>query len=288
MPVIGKFTDVEEVIQRTGVRDVIIAAPGMDNKKLVNLTNLLQNISANVMLVPDLFGIPLTGIKVNHLFDEKTLMLSMQNNLASPWNCFLKKIFDITTGGVIALISLPILVIIYILIKMEDKGSAVFTGYRMGKDGKEFRCYKFRTMYKDNDKILEEYLQKNPDALEEWKKYAKLRGYDPRVTKIGKLLRKTSLDELPQIFNVLKGEMSLVGPRPYLPREREDMSVYAETILKTPPGITGLWQVSGRNDIDFNGRLHIESWYVRNWSLWIDITLLFRTIGVVINRKGAF
>lgn len=288
IPILGGFGDVEEILNRTGVSDVVIAAPGMNNKKLVELTNRLQQISANLMLIPDLFGIPLTGIQVGHLFDEETLFLSMHNNLASKWNCITKRVFDVVTGSMIMLLILPLMLIIYLIIKKEDKGPAMYVGYRIGKDGKKFQCYKFRTMYIDNDKILQQYLQKNPQALDEWKKYAKLKNYDPRVTKVGRLLRSTSLDELPQIFNVLKGEMSLVGPRPYLPREREDMGVYAQTILKTPPGITGLWQVSGRNDIDFNGRLHIESWYVRNWSLWQDITLLIRTIGVVLRRKGAY
>lgn len=288
IPVLGGFKDAEDIIKRTGVNDIVIAAPGMDNKKLVELTNRLQQISANVMLIPDLFGIPLTGMQIQYLFDEKTMFLSLNNNLASPWNRLLKRVFDVVIGSIFLIITLPLMLIIYLIIKIEDKGPAIFAGYRIGKDGKEFSCYKFRTMYMDNERILNNYLEQNPVAKKEWKKYAKLKGYDPRVTKIGRLLRNTSLDEIPQIFNVLKGEMSLVGPRPYLPRERENMGTYSTTILKIPPGITGLWQVSGRNEIDFSGRLHIESWYVRNWSLWQDITLLIRTIGVVLGRKGAY
>ncbi|MFZ5596170.1 MAG: undecaprenyl-phosphate galactose phosphotransferase WbaP [Bacillota bacterium] len=288
VPVLGGFDDVEAVMKETGVRDVIIAAPGMENRHLVKLTNRLQQISANVMLVPDLFGIPLTGIRVDHLFDEKAVILSMQNNLASPGNRILKRCFDIVVGTLILIPLIPILLLIAAAIRLDSPGGAIFSGKRIGRDGKEFPCYKFRTMHLNNDKILKEYLQNNPEAREEWERFNKLRGHDPRVTRVGRFLRKFSLDELPQIINVINGEMSLVGPRPYLPRERKDMEAYADIILKTPPGITGLWQVSGRSEIDFNGRLHMESWYVRNWSLWQDITLLIRTIGVVVRSEGAY
>ncbi|MCS5697202.1 sugar transferase [Desulfofundulus thermocisternus] len=143
-------------------------------------------------------------------------------------------------------------------------------------------------MYLNNEEILRQYLASNPAAKEEWEKYAKLKGRDPRVTRVGRLLRKFSLDELPRIFNVLKGEMSLAGPRPYLPRERLRMETTRKTILLARPGITGLWQVSGRNDIDYPERVRLESWYLRNWSLWLDITLLIRTVGVVLARRGAY
>lgn len=288
VPVLGRFAEVEGIMNCTGVKDIIIATPGMESNRLVELCNRLQLISANVMLVPDLLGIPLAGIKIQHLFDEKTLFLSMQNNLASKWNLLMKRVFDFVVGSIAAVVVLPVIIIIYIALKIEGQGPVIYSGNRIGKDGKEFKCYKFRTMYLDNERILEEYLENNPVAAEQWKKYAKLKDYDPRVTRVGNFLRKTSLDELPQILNVLKGEMSLVGPRPYLQREKEYMGVYAQTILKSSPGITGLWQVSGRNDIDFEGRLQIESWYVLNWSLWLDITLLVRTIGVVLGRRGAY
>ena len=143
-------------------------------------------------------------------------------------------------------------------------------------------------MYLNSDEILQEFLEKNPEAKKEWDKYKKLKSYDPRVTKIGKFLRATSLDELPQIFNVLKGDMSLVGLRPYLPREISDMGEYKDIILLTRPGITGLWQISGRNELTFQDRLKLDTWYVLNWSLWLDIVILFKTIKVVLNREGAY
>jgi undecaprenyl-phosphate galactose phosphotransferase len=143
-------------------------------------------------------------------------------------------------------------------------------------------------MYQDGDELLAAYLRENPAAGKEWKEYAKLRGEDPRVTRVGRWLRKYSLDELPQIINVLWGDMSLVGPRPYLPRENEAIGEYKYIICSTVPGITGLWQVSGRNEVCFADRLKLDEWYVRNWNLWRDIVILLKTVKVVFGRKGAY
>lgn len=288
IPILGRFSDIEEVIGRTGVKDIVVAVPGMKNGRLAELTNKLQRLSANILLVPDLFDIPLAGVKIDFLFDEKVLLMSMPNNLASRWNKLIKRAFDLVVGSLVFIVSLPVMILIVVAIKLDSKGPAVFVQPRIGKNQGSYLCYKFRTMYVENEKVLEEYLTENPDALAQWKKYAKLKDYDPRLTRIGRILRRLSLDELPQIINVFKGEMSLVGPRPYLYREREDMGEYANTILRTCPGITGLWQVSGRNEIDFEGRLYIDKWYVCNWSLWLDMTVLIRTLGVVLARNGAY
>ena len=202
-------------------------------------------------------------------------------------NIFLKKVLDV----VASIILLPFLGIaigvIGILIKLESMGPVLFVQERLKKDRKTFRLYKFRTMYENGDEILEKYLREKPLAAQEWYTFKKLRSHDPRVTKIGKFLRTTSLDELPQIFNVIKGEMSLAGPRPYLPREEPHMKEYADLILLIRPGITGLWQVSGRNELTFQDRLELDAWYVQNWSLWLDIRTIFKTIIVVFKRHGA-
>ncbi|PMP89287.1 MAG: undecaprenyl-phosphate galactose phosphotransferase WbaP, partial [Desulfurella sp.] len=163
-----------------------------------------------------------------------------------------------------------------------------YVSKRLGQNGKLFNFLKFRTMYKDNDRLLKEYLSKNKEARLEWEKYQKLKNFDPRVTRIGRFLRKTSLDELPQIINVLFGQMSLVGPRPYLPQELEKIGDSINTILLTKPGITGLWQVSGRNELDFQTRVDLDCFYVTNWSLWFDIVILLKTIYAVLKQKGAY
>lgn len=288
IPILGRFSNIEEVLARTGVKDIVVAVPGMKNGKLAELTNRLQRISANILLVPDLFEIPLAGVKIDFLFDEKVLLMSMPNNLASMWNRLMKRAFDLVVGSISLIFAMPLMVLIAIAIRLDSKGPAIFTQPRIGRNEESYLCYKFRTMYQDNEKIMADYLKRNPIALSQWKKYAKLKDYDPRVTRVGRILRRLSLDELPQIINIFKGQMSLVGPRPYLYREREDMGEYAETILRTQPGITGLWQVSGRNELSFNDRLYIDKWYVCNWSLWLDMTVLVRTIGVVLNRNGAY
>lgn len=201
-------------------------------------------------------------------------------------NRVLKTIVDYTAticGG--ALLFLPMLYVAY-MIKKDSPGDAMYNAERIGKDGKLFKCYKFRSMYINGDEILEKYLEENPDKKIEWETYHKLDD-DPRVTPIGKFIRKTSIDELPQLLNVLEGSMSLVGPRPYLPREAKEMGEALKTIVLVKPGITGHWQVNGRSNVDFINRLKMDCWYVRNRTFWMDIMLLFKTVGVVLNKKGA-
>lgn len=159
---------------------------------------------------------------------------------------------------------------------------------RIGKDGKPFKCIKFRTMYRDADKRLKDILEADEKAREEWEKYFKLKE-DPRVTKVGKFLRRTSLDELPQVFNVLKGDMSFIGPRPVVKKEIEQYyRDKAQYYYEVRPGITGLWQVSGRNELDYERRVRLDVWYVLNWSLWLDLIILLKTVKVVFSGKGAY
>ena len=143
-------------------------------------------------------------------------------------------------------------------------------------------------MYKDNSARLTRYLEENPEVLREWEVYKKIRGYDPRVTRVGRFLRKYSLDEIPQLINVLKGEMSLVGPRPYILDELEENEAIKSILFLVKPGITGLWQTSGRSSLSFEDRLNLDESYIRNWSLWMDIIILIKTVRVAVSGKGAF
>lgn len=287
-PHIGRFADAEQAVINSGVQEVIIATPGLDREEMLDLVYRIQPYVRSLTIVPDLFGMPLSNMEVETLYNEKTVMLKTRNNLSLFRNRLLKRIFDIVFGVIVFTLILPILIAIYFVIQYDSKGSAFHTAKRLGKDSNEFSCYKFRTMHIGADSMLATYFVQNPEAKEEWDKFAKLRNGDPRVTTVGKFLRKYSLDELPQIINVLRGNMSLVGPRPYLPREKSKMGYFAHTILETVPGITGLWQVSGRNEIEFEGRLQLDSWYVRNWSVWHDMVLLVKTINVVLGKKGAY
>ena len=210
-----------------------------------------------------------------------------ETRLVSTAKIVFKRGFDLIAAVFMLPLALPLMLFIVLLVKVDSPGPAIFADRRIGQRGREFNCYKFRTMHRQSDAILERHLQDNPQSQKEWEQYAKLKNNDPRVTRSGRWLRKSSLDELPQIINVLKGEMSLVGPRPYLPREISAMGPWADTIWLVYPGITGLWQVSGRNEIDFAGRLELDARYVRQQSLGLDISILIRTIPVLINQKGA-
>jgi Undecaprenyl-phosphate galactose phosphotransferase WbaP len=287
-PLIGSFENLEEAIIGSQVSEVIIALPELGLERLLSLVYRIQPLVEKLTIVPDLQGLPLSNLELETYFDQKTVLLRVRNNLKIQHNLVMKRFFDLIVGTIIFICAIPFLLVIALLVKLDSPGPILHNGKRIGKKNREFKCYKFRTMFTNEADILEEHLADNPEAKAEWELFAKLKLYDPRVTQVGKWLRKFSLDELPQIFNVLKGEMSLVGPRPYLPRERERMTFHGDIILETVPGITGLWQVRGRNNIEFEGRLSLDSWYVRNWSLWLDISLLIRTITVVLDRKGAF
>ena len=198
-----------------------------------------------------------------------------------------KRLFDILVSLVGILFLLPIMLVVKIMnIASKDYNPIFYCQERIGKNGKLFKFYKFRSMVPNADEILFKLLETDKKAAAEYKKNKKLK-HDPRITKAGKILRKTSLDELPQLINVLKGDMSLIGNRPYLPREKEDMEGFYEEIIKTKPGITGYWQVSGRSDTTFRKRLELETYYSNNYSWKLDIKIFFKTFSVVLFKKGA-
>ena len=286
-PVLGKFSEAEQVIAKYNINHVFIAAPGLEQGKLTKLIYKVQPLVKSMGVIPNLVGVPMGGIEAESLFNEKLMLLRLKNNLARPINRWIKTIFDyvLTITGTIAIS--PILIVIALWIYKDSPGPVIFKHRRIGKNGKEFNCYKFRSMCVDAKEKLEQLLKTDPEAKAEWEKDFKLKN-DPRITRSGAFLRKTSLDELPQIFNVLKGEMSLVGPRPII---RDEMARYGEYIndyLMVKPGITGMWQVSGRSDTNYKQRVQLDSWYVRNWSVWLDLMLLWRTSKTVFLCKGAY
>jgi len=185
------------------------------------------------------------GVEIEVLGDVFTL--SIKKNLAKPWNILLKSLFEKFFTLILVILLLPIIIVVAIAIKLESKGPVLFIQQRLGRGKNLFNIYKFRSMHVNSDDKLSDYLDKNPDAKKEWEKYKKLKDYDPRVTKVGRFIRRYSMDEFPQFFNVLLGKMSLVGPRPYLSKELEGKETFTNTIAKVKPGITGLWQVSGRS-----------------------------------------
>ncbi len=283
----GHLDLVERYLKNCDIQDIVIAIQGIDKSTLAELINKLQHKARSVLYVPDLSGMAVIGTEVVHFFQDQFIALEIRNNLAQPINYFVKKVFDYIVSLFLFLLFIIPLSVIALLIKITSQGPAIFKQQRLGKDGRLFLCYKFRTMYQDADERIKTIIATDREAREEWQTFWKLRN-DPRITKIGNFLRKTSLDELPQIWNVLKGEMSLVGPRPYLPREWDCLKDHSEIIHSVHPGITGLWQVSGRSDSSYEKRISLDSWYVRNWNLWLDIVILIRTIRVVLIKEGAW
>lgn len=199
----------------------------------------------------------------------------------------LKRLIDIIAGIIGLLILLPIALVIKIISMCNgDFHRIIFVQKRIGKNGKEFDFYKFRSMVPNADEILFKLMEENEEIRKEYQENKKLKD-DPRITKVGKFIRRYSIDELPQLINVLKGNMSLVGNRPYLPREKDDMGKYFNDIVKTKPGITGYWQVSGRSDVSFEARLKMEQFYSNNFGFKMDMKIFFKTFGAVFGHKGA-
>ena len=287
LPCLGTFADAASVIRETEVQNVLVIAPGLSQKQIQDIIYDLQPLVRNISFIPDMGTLPLSTMDIESLVDGHVVLFQMRNNLKNKWNRAVKFVFDWAATLVGGVIIAPVMAGIAAWIWMDSPGPVIFKQKRVGQNGKDFYCYKFRTMCADAKEKLDELLAKDPEAKKEWEKNFKLKK-DPRITRSGHFLRSTSLDELPQIFNVLKGEMSLVGPRPII---REEVHYYGKFIndyYMVRPGITGMWQTSGRSDTDYDQRVQMDSWYVRNWDFWFDIVLLWRTIKVVVQRKGAY
>ncbi|EPT3117024.1 undecaprenyl-phosphate galactose phosphotransferase WbaP [Klebsiella michiganensis] len=239
-----------------------------------------------VSVIPTLRGMPLDSTDMSFIFSHEVMIFRVQQNLAKWSSRALKRTFDVVGSSLIIIILSPLLLYISQKVK-KDGGSAIYGHERVGKGGKPFKCLKFRSMVVNSKEVLENLLANDSKAKTEWDATFKLKD-DPRITKIGQFLRRTSLDELPQLFNVLKGEMSLVGPRPIITAELERYNDEVDYYLLSKPGMTGLWQVSGRSDVDYDTRVYLDAWYVKNWSMWNDIAILFKTVGVVLKKDGAY
>lgn len=240
-----------------------------------------------IIFIPLLNSFNYSNAGIIEIFNARTNMIVLESSLLKRTNVFIKLIAEIF----LSILFLPVFILIFVIVifmmkKEEPRGSIFFKQERMGKDGEVFVCYKFRSMREDGDVVLEKYLKEHPQEIKNYSVYHKYEN-DPRITKIGNFLRRTSLDELPQIINVLKCEMSLIGPRPYMLNEREKIGSKIDMVLAVKPGISGLWQVSGRSDVDFHSRVDMDVYYTRNWNLWLDTVILIKTIKTVLVREGA-
>lgn len=283
VPVVGDLSLGPILAQRLKIPYAVLAMPGVDGPKLLQIVERVGGRFSHLLVIPDLFGFATLGVPAKNL--GGILGVEVRQQLLLPGPRLAKRVMDATLTSVGVLFILPFLVIIAILIKLDSKGPVFYWQNRLGKDGEFFRAYKFRTMHGDGEARLKAILDGDPQLRAEYEIYHKLRK-DPRVTRIGRVLRKFSLDEFPQLLNVITGDMSLVGPRPYIEREVTEMGGQEKIILRAPPGMTGMWQVSDRNATSFAQRVQIDVYYVRNWSPWLDIHILAKTFGVVIKGSG--
>ena len=285
--ILGNCDDIERIIEENQINEVIIALPLADNKQMSEIINRLDGKVNKIKFTPELNGTYTFNSTIEDY--DGIMLVSSYNGMNRKTNKFLNRCFDIITG-IVGCIVLGILYLIYAPKIKKDGGKAIFYHTRIGKNLKPFKMYKFRTMYIDAEEGLEEILAKDESLREEYYKNFKLKN-DPRITEVGKFLRKTSLDEFPQFINVLKGEMSFVGPRPVVQKEVE--MYYGEEnsrkIFMVKPGITGMWQANGRSDVEnYDERIALDLYYIRNWSLWLDIIITVKTIKNVIGKKGAY
>jgi len=285
IPVIHDTSLGPEIVKRYNIKMAIVAMPELDAASLRNLLNKSVSAFRYNVLIPNFFNISNIWMSVRDF--SGILGIETSHKLKLNFNLGIKRIIDILFvlfGGIIIL---PFLLLIALLIKITSSGHVLYKHKRLGKNGKPFYAYKFRTMKKDAEEQLKKLLDSDPAIREEWEKNHKLKK-DPRITAVGRILRRTSFDEFPQLINILKGEMSLVGPRPIVYDEIEKYGDDFDRIFSIKPGLTGLWQVSGRSDTNYQDRISYDTYYIQSWSAWLDFWIILKTFGSIIFGKGAY
>ncbi len=283
LPVLGGLDALESRIEQTN--RLLLCATHMRRQQLTELIHRIAGKAGSVYVLPDLAVLDIAEVEIGRVGSQD--VLNFNQGLRSPWNAFLKRSLDIV-GSLAGLILLsPLLLLVALLIRLDSPGPVIYRHRRFGRGMKHIHLNKFRTMVINGDEVLEKLLAKDEEARREWEELCKLKN-DPRITRIGKVLRKISIDEMPQILNVLKGEMSLVGPRPISELEYDKYGVWQENFMSVRPGLTGLWQVSGRSDLDFEDRVKLDMYYIRNWSIWMDLRIILKTLTVLVSNEGAY
>ncbi len=284
-PVIGPLSAAPRMANAKLSQYAIIAMPQNSAEETMHTIQDCCHGFQHVLFMPDLFGICSLGVATREVGGE--VGFEMPQRLFQTGPATAKRVIDfvLSLGAIIVLF--PLMVFLVLAVRLSSRGPAIYKQPRCGRDGRIFSALKFRSMVPNADKILAEYLARHPEHRFEWQRDHKLKN-DPRITGIGKIIRRLSLDELPQLFNVLAGQMSLVGPRPIVKAEIEKYGRRYGLYSRVRPGITGLWQVSGRNNTTYDERITLDEYYVHNWSVWLDIYLLFRTIRTVLTQEGAY
>lgn len=279
------YDNLNEAIKNNEIEQIIIALPEANQQVIDKVMSDIYGKVASVKYLPNVNGTITFSSEVQD-FDGQ-LLIATSNDTIGILDKFIKRFIDILAGIVGVITLLPLMVYVkYKYVKSGDYDNIMFSQYRIGKNGKLIKIYKFRSMIPNAEKELERLMKEDPKIKEEYLTNKKLKD-DPRITPVGHFLRKTSLDEWPQFINVLKGEMSFIGPRPYLPREKEDMGQYYDSIIKLKPGVTGMWQANGRSDVEFSYRCKLDDYYYHNWSIWLDFTIMYKTVKSVVYGKGS-
>jgi exopolysaccharide biosynthesis polyprenyl glycosylphosphotransferase len=281
LPVLGKLGEASTVVQREGVDEVILALPLRAHRKMVRLITDLERLPVDVKVVPDLFDLALHRASIDHLGGIP--LIGLRDSALDGFQRMAKRIFDLAIAIPLTILLSPFLLLVTILIRLDSRGPVIFRQERVGENCKLFSMYKFRSMVADAEARLDDVVQETEDG-----QILHKRRTDPRVTRVGRVLRRASVDELPQLFNVIKGEMSLVGPRPELPFLVERYEPWQRKRFAIPPGITGWWQIRGRSDRPMHLHVQDDLYYIQNYSLLLDLQILSKTIGVVIRGRGAY
>jgi len=276
---------IEREVDRCQPEEMMLYPAGLDEEQFRRLLRFLESVDCPLRILSSLPLVLKLQANVHNL--DGVLLFDIDNGLAKPVNRFIKRAMDLVGGAIILLLCLPLLMVVAIVIKLDSRGSVFYRHRRLDSKGQSFLVYKFRTMHQDADTRLREWLTEGDERAAEFQQRFKLRD-DPRVTRVGKFLRKSSLDELPQLINVLRGEMSLVGPRPIVPEEVSKYGQDIQYLKMAKGGMTGLWQVGGRSNVDYSERVALDIYYIRNWSVWTDLVVLLKTATVLIHREDAY
>jgi Undecaprenyl-phosphate galactose phosphotransferase WbaP len=281
----GPWADARAIAEQRNVYWAVVVPPEEASSPIA--TTITEHLSTipHIHILSELTGLPDHWSRHQQL--DGLAGIHLQQNLMLPLPRITKRFMDVVLTLVGGVLLLPLLFYIAVAVKLSSRGPVLYANERIGRDGRRFRMWKFRSMFTNGDAVLEYYLDAHPEHREEWETTQKLK-WDPRITRIGRFIRKTSLDELPQLWNVLRGEMSLVGPRPILLEEEAKYGEYYALYTMVKPGITGMWQVSGRSNTSYEERLQLVAYYVRNWSLWLDIYLLLKSVRIVLFGRGAY
>ena len=278
---LGSTEGLAAILEKEAIGQVIISLPWISHRKVLQIISESERRGVRARFVPDLLQMSLSQVDTDVL--EGIPLIGMKETTLTGWKIALKRFMDIAGSSAMLLLLSPLLTIIGVAIKLDSPGPVLFRQTRLGRGARRFTCYKFRSMWEDAEEARPQLSELNEVAGPIFK----IRD-DPRVTKVGRIIRRFSLDELPQLINVFRGDMSLVGPRPPLPSEVEVYEDWHHERLRIPSGITGLWQVMGRSDLTFDEMVMLDLYYAENWSLWLDFKIMLRTIPTVLFARGAY